>query len=267
MTVPTSSQFLALTPPRLDAPLFVFLPGMDGTGQLYDNQLGLQEDFEVQCLSIPPDDLSSWDRLALQTARLIRTAKEANPQRPVYVCGESFGGCLALKLARYVPDSFDYLVLINPASSFSRLIWMRYGAELARMIPSPLYNLSSFGLVPWLISIDRVSPKNRQALYAAMNSVTPASAAWRLSLVSHFDLDTLPLHRLHQRTLVIAAAKDRLLPSVDEADRLVDRLPNAHKIVLPESGHACLLEDDICLAQILKAERFFIPETEPNLLR
>ncbi|MBD1911032.1 MULTISPECIES: alpha/beta hydrolase [unclassified Leptolyngbya] len=267
MTALTSSRFLQLTPPRSDVPLFVFLPGMDGTGKLYRNQLGLQADFDVRCLSIPPDDVSSWEGLALQTARLIKQEKEANPGRPVYLCGESFGGCLALKLARYVPDSFDYLILVNPASSFSRQFWMRYGSDLARLIPPPLFNLSGYGLVPWLISIDRVSPENRQALYDAMHSVTQASAAWRLSLVTDFDLDALPLHRLRQRTLVIAAARDRLLPSVDEANRLIDRLPNAHKVVLPHSGHACLLETDICLAQILKAENFFAPEAEAKLLR
>lgn len=267
MTALNSSRFLQLTPPRPDAPLFVLLPGMDGTGQLYRNQLGLQADFDVRCLSIPPDDVSSWEGLALQTARLIKQEKEAHPDRPVYLCGESFGGCLALKLARYVPDSFDYLILVNPASSFSRQFWMRYGADLARLIPPPLFNLSGYGLVPWLISLDRVSPENRQALYDAMQSVSQASAAWRLSLVTHFDLDELPLHRLRQPTLVIAAGCDRLLPSVDEADRLVDRLPNAHKVVLPHSGHACLLETDICLAQILKAEQFFTPQTGAKLLR
>jgi len=267
MTTPIRSRFLQLADPRPDAPLFVFLPGMDGTGRLYRNQLGLQEDFDIRCLSIPSDDVSDWEGLALQTARLIRQEKEANPGRPVYVCGESFGGCLALKLARYVPDCFDYLILVNPASSFSRLFWMRYGAEIAHWVPTPFFDLSAYGLVPWLISIERVSPENRQALYDAMRSVTQASAARRLSLVSNFDLDALPLHRLRQRTLVIASGKDRLLPSVDEADRLVDRLPNAHKIVLPHSGHACLLETDICLAQILKVENFFIPEAGAKIYR
>jgi len=45
-------------------PLFVFLPGMDGTGQLLRSQTaGLEVAFDVRCLAIPRDDLTSWDVL------------------------------------------------------------------------------------------------------------------------------------------------------------------------------------------------------------
>jgi len=43
-------------------------------------------------------------------------------------------------------------------------------------------------------------------------------------------------------TLVVASARDRLLPSLAEAGRLVALIPGALRIVLPESGHTALLE-------------------------
>jgi len=244
-------------PSRPDVPLLVFLPGMDGTGELFENQLGsLQQEMDVRCLSIPPDDTTPWEGLARATADLIRVEKAAVPRRPVYVCGESFGGCLALMLARYAPESFDYLILVNPASSFSRQPWRQWSAEMARSVPAPLYSLSAIALVPLLIAPERVSETNQRALLTAMWSVTQRSAAWRLSLAGQFSLDDMPLHRITQPTLVLASTGDRLLPSVEESERLLKRLPNARRMLLPGSGHACLLETEINLGKILKAQQF-----------
>ncbi|MEO1208816.1 MAG: alpha/beta fold hydrolase [Cyanobacteria bacterium J06638_20] len=248
---------------RLDRPLFVFLPGMDGTGELFEAQLdGLQQEMDVRCLSIPSDDTTPWKELARATAELIRLEKATAPRRPVYVCGESFGGCLALMLARYAPESFDYLILVNPASSFGRQPWGWWSAEMARSIPSPLYDLSAIALVPLLTNMERVSEGNRTALLRAIQSVTQRSAAWRLSLVGQFDLESIPVHRITQPTLLLASTGDRLLPSVEESERLLQHLPNARRVILPDSGHACLLEANVNLGKILSAQRFL---THPPL--
>jgi pimeloyl-ACP methyl ester carboxylesterase len=110
----------------------------------------------------------------------------------------------------------------------------------------------TLGLLPFLIAPQRVSRPSRLALLAAVQSVTPASAAWRLSLLSQFTLEELPLERIEKPALVLAAGADRLLPSEAEAERLVSYLPNAQKTILPESGHACLLETEVKLSDILQ---------------
>lgn len=255
---PNRVRFLKQSSPaRADLPLLVFLPGMDGTGQLFDNQLGgLQSRMDVRCLSIPADDTTPWEGLARATAQLIQAEKALAPQRPVYVCGESFGGCLALMLAQFAPDSFDALILVNPASSFSRQPWRSWSAEMVQWLPPPLYRLSAYGLVPLLINPERVSAANQAALLRAMQSVTQVSAAWRLTLAGQFELDAMPLHRIDQPTLVVASTGDRLLPSVEESERLLRRLPNARRVLLPGSGHACLLESAVDLSKILKAQPF-----------
>jgi hypothetical protein len=38
---------------------------------------------------------------------------------------------------------------------------------------------------------------------------------------------------------------------------LVSYLPNAQKTLLPESGHACLLETEVKLGDILQLQRFY----------
>ncbi|MFM7393631.1 MAG: alpha/beta fold hydrolase, partial [Cyanobium sp.] len=91
----------------------------------------------------------------------------------------------------------------------------------------------------------------------AMQSVSPASAAFRLGLLSQFNLEGLPLDRIKQPVLVLASGADRLLPSVAEAGRLVSYLPHCQTVKLPKSGHACLLETEIRLSSILKSQNFF----------
>ena len=95
-----------------------------------------------------------------------------------------------------------------------------------------------------------------------MQSVTPESAAWRLSLLSQFTVEELPLERIEQPVLILASGADRLLPSATEAERLVRYLPNAQKILLPQSGHACLLETEVKLLDILQSRRFYDDESQ-----
>lgn len=250
-------RFLSPKEPNPKAPLFVFLPGMDGTGRLFSRQLpGLKAFFDIRCLSMPPDDLTSWQGLVEQVAHLIALERKRAAGRPIYVCGESFGGCLGLQLAAYFPQWCDRLILVNPASSFQHQPWMRWGATAAQWLPDSFYQVSTLGLLPFLIIPERVSRTTRRALLKAMQSVTPVSAAWRLSLLSEFALGKLPVSQIKQSVLVIAGAADRLLPSTAEAERLVKYLPQAKKTILPNSGHACLVEEDINLEKILRSQRF-----------
>jgi pimeloyl-ACP methyl ester carboxylesterase len=77
-----------------------------------------------------------------------------------------------------------------------------------------------------------------------------------LSLLRQFDVKDEQLRRLTQQVLLLAGGSDRLLPSVTEVMRIVNILPNAKTVILPDSGHACLLEKDVNLYEILKAQDF-----------
>ncbi len=229
-------------------PVLVYVPGMDGTGQLLTLQLpGLEVYFEVRCLRLGEDDCSTWDDLAEQGAALIRTVG----RRGVYVCGESFGGCLALMLAAKFPELVNGLVLVNPASAFEHRPWLAWGTPFVRLMSESMYRLSTVGLVPFLIGADRVSQASRAALIEAMQSISAVGTSWRLSLLRQFQLNRLPLHQVQQPTLIVASRADRLLPSVEEAQRLKRAIPQATVLELPYSHHACLLEAGVDLAQLM----------------
>ncbi len=63
-------------------------------------------------------------------------------------------------------------------------------------------------------------------------------------------------------TLIVASAADRLLPSLEESGRLVGRIPDARRVILPNSGHTALLESGISLAEIM-GRTGFLPQVSP----
>ena len=252
---PKSLRLLACTPVTVSRPLFVFLPGMDGSGALLQPQVaGLSTGFDIRCLSIPPDDLRGWEELTEHVAALIQMEQQRHPGRKTTVCGESFGGCLALRLITRFPKLCDQLILINPATSAQRQPWIGACSSLTQLLPTPIYQLSTFSLCNLLIASHRVSRPRRHQLLAAMQAVRPQSAAWRLALLSQFRLEDLPLDRVRQPVLILASEGDRLLPSQREAKRLARFLPDTTIVQLPESGHACLLENQLNLSAILMSQ-------------
>jgi len=243
-----------------EAPLFVFLPGLDGTGQLLRTQMaGLEADFDIRCLAIPPDDLTGWEELAHKVVALIHGELQAAPRRSVYLCGESFGGCLALKVALQAPQLFSRLILVNPASAFRYRPWLVWGAKLVQWLPEEVYQNSTTVLLPFLAALEQIAPEDRQALWEATHSVPQKTSLWRLSLLSQFAVSADQLQRLKMPVLLIASEADRLLPSVLEAQRLAAQLPDARIVTLPHSGHACLLEQAVNLYEIMRSANFLNP--------
>ena len=261
MDLNSSVYFIDPRKVNRDAPLFVYLPGMDGTGKLLQTQADcLAASFDLRCLAIRVDSYSTWQVLARDTVKLIRAelAKKTNPE--IYLCGESFGGCLALKTALAAPELLDRLILVNPASSFNQLPLLSWGVELSSWMPSWIHGYSAAGLLPFLVRLNRISDCDRDRLIKSMKSVPPQVVAWRLSLLKKFQVNNEQLRSLKMPCLIIAGAADDLLPSVKEAQKLANIMPKARMTVLPRSGHACLLETEIDLYQILMEQNFIPPK-------
>jgi pimeloyl-ACP methyl ester carboxylesterase len=156
-----------------------------------------------------------------------------------------------MQAAGKIASKISELVLINPASSLVRLPWLASGSALTRVLPDALYPLSARILVNFLIDADRVTAADRQCLLDAMLSVQPQSAAWRLDLLRQFNVHSILPKLVDIPVSLIAGELDRLLPSVPEVLILEQLLPKSKTKFLPHSGHACLLEKDIYLADLL----------------
>jgi pimeloyl-ACP methyl ester carboxylesterase len=243
--------FLTPNPVESDSPLFIYLPGMDGTGELLQSQIPeLASGLDIRCLSIPKNCLATWDVLAKNVLDLVHAELEKSCQRTIYLCGESFG------VAIQSPQLFKRIILINPASALQQQSWFNWISPATQFVPSFLFNVGALGLLPFLASLERISQSDRHTLLTAMRSLPSETVNWRLSLLRDFQVDSKELQQLTQPILLIGSGSDRLLPSVSEITRLAGILPNTQTFILPYSGHACLLEKDVNLYQILKDNDF-----------
>lgn len=245
-----------------EAPLFVYLSGMDGTGKLLRVQMEcLQQTFDVRCVAIPAHNLQGWDTLVDRVIDLIAAELKERSHPSIYLCGESFGGCLAMKVAVRSPFAISGLILSNPASSFSQQPLFGVAPTATSWVPEFLLRSSAIALLPFLAALGRIAPRDRRDLLRAMQSLPPKTLSWRLSLLRDFQIKEEELRRFRSPVLLIAGAGDRLLPSVAEAQRLARHFPNAQIAILPDSGHACFLETDTQLYEILKTYRFLGEES------
>jgi len=262
MSFELSVDFIDPRAVNADAPLFVYLPGMDGTGKLLQTQSDrLAANFDLRCLSIRTDNYSTWQDLARDTVKLISLELESKTNKDVYLCGESFGGCLALKTALAAPNLISKLILVNPASCFNQLPILSWGADITALVPSWVHRYSAAGLLPFLVRLNRINDCDRDRLINSMKSIPPHVVSWRLSLLRDFRVLDEELRSLDLPSLIVAGAADGLLPSVEEAQKLANLLPQGKMTVLPQSGHACLLETDINLYQILLEQNFIASRT------
>lgn len=260
----TKLQFITPQSSQSQAPLFIYLPGMDGTGKLFYRQAeGLKKFFTIRCLSIPTHDKSNWQALADQTIELIEKELIVNPCSSVYLCGESFGGCLAIEVALKAPELIKKMILVNPASSFNKRPWLGLGVHINQWLPDFVYQNSTVGFLPFLVSLDRMKSEDSRALLKAMQSLPKEIVSWRIALLRDFQTNPKTLQTFHKPTLMLASDKDRLLPSVAETQELSNYFPNSCLAILPHSGHACLLETDVNLTQMLQQNKF-LPNCQPS---
>lgn len=261
--MPTDAYFLSFQQGYKEAPLLVYLPGLDETGKalIALQTASFQQDFNVRSLVIPPDDLDDWDRLAASAIALIKNELTRLPAHlPVYLCGESFGGCLALKVLLAAHELFDRVVLVNPASSLRRVPWLNLGIQLFPLVPEPLYDLSkAFSPIVFLAPPSRLSTEAYEGLMESMRSAPKETLLRRLSLMREFSIDESLLRKITCPVLLIGSQEDRILPSVDEVYRLSKILPRAQVVTLPHCGHACLVEDGINLDEIMRSHSFIAP--------
>ena len=241
-------------------PLLIFLRGMNETGEalLELETRGLGAGFDVRCLVIPLNNFMDWEQLAESTITLIQAKLEKVPQEVVFLCGESWGGCLALKLIEYTPHLFKRLILVNSASSFHRVAWFNKSLRLLAWTPPLFYKFSPFVILCLTSALTRIPLTRLHVLWKSAQAAPKKTAEYRLSQLSEFRSDETQLHQFTHPVLLIASQADRVLPSVAEAQYLSKIFPAAQVVVLPQSGHTCLLEKDVNLYQILQAEDFII---------
>lgn len=248
--IPTTSRAETRTRPyRVEGhgPLLVYIAGLDGTGELFFKQTpALALSYRVVTFRSRESGRFTYDDLADDVAAIIGDLGE---QRATIVA-ESFGGGVALTFALRHPQMVERLVIVNSFARFRAQAKIRLAILFNSVLPSWL--TSSVRRVANTVGLraDGVLPEDRQRFFKAQRTVTRAGYARRLQLIAHLDVENR-LAEIQAPTLFIAAAKDMLVPSVKEAQRMAARIPNAKVKIITGAGHACLLGNRVRLADIL----------------
>lgn len=220
---------------------------MDGSGELLTSQTQIWQNFDVRCLYIPPKEMN-WEEITERLVTLIKNERILHGERKIYICGESFGACLALKLIEYIPDFIHQVILINSASAFNEQPVLRLGTHITKMMSDFVYRNATLLLLPFLAKLEAIAIKEKNKLLKVMQEVPPHIVSWRLALLQTFQYQVVSNY---PRLLIIASAQDQLLPSVAEAKKLNQNFPNSQMTILPNSGHCCLLENHVDLYKII----------------
>ncbi|KAG0579258.1 hypothetical protein KC19_4G086100 [Ceratodon purpureus] len=264
---PMKSSPLPSKIPAQSAPLLVYVPGMDCTGQGIRRQLPtlVAAGYDVRCVFIPSDDRSSWQQLLQKILPFLEKEVETTSGKPRHltVLGESFGGCLAIRLAQAAPRIVSRLVLINPATNFVESnVFASFAARtgLLAAFPEPLYQVAQDILLPLMVRKGRVSRTGNEDMLSPIDYVPARCAAWRFSMLNdNTGLSDSEIQGITVPTLLFASEKDRVLWSTTECLRLQKLLPNSKRIIMAESGHTLLFEDSIDLASLLDRNGFSPP--------
>lgn len=183
-------------------PALVLLPGMDGSGMLFDPLLeALGAEVNVVRVRYPPDQ--ALDYAALET--LVRQALPCG--EPYVLLGESFSGPLAIAIAAQRPRGLVGLVLCcsfaaNPRPALRRSGWLLRGGWLKAA--------ARLGAARVLLGSDG-NARLRRLLAQALAPVAAAVLEQRARAVLKVDVSAqlsavaVPLHYLQ-------AARDRLVP-------------------------------------------------------
>lgn len=207
----------------------MLLPGMDGTGDLFDPFIdALNGAFAITVVRYPAD-------IAMGYAALTEIARDALPHRgPFLLLGESFSGPIAVSLAAEKPEGLLGVVLCNtfvrnPLPLFSPL------RKLARVMP--------FGLAPpaamdYFLFGRYATTGLKVALASALAQVSTRALQARVAAVLSVDVSD-KLRAVEVPIVYLQATHDRL---VSRASALQLRTQCPGMKLLEIEGPHCLLQ-------------------------
>ncbi len=205
----------------------MLLPGLDGTGRLYDDfTAALPSHLRLQPMSYPADEPLDYEGLAER----VRPALPAG--EPWILVGESFSGPLALRLASERPPGLAGVILV---ATFGR-----------RPLPVPPWLVPTFAFrirpPRWLVRRLMFEPGAAAAdvdgFTDTLTTVRPATLAARARAALGADV-TSRLSSIEAPLLYLRSGADRLF-SASVLDELKRHLPQLDAEVVPDAPHLVL---------------------------
>ena len=226
---------------------FVYVPGMDGTGLLFYRQIpGMSREYRVATYTLR-DSATHMSTLVEDLAGVVREVSSEG--RPAVVFGESFGGALSMSFALARPEMVERLIVLNTFPYFRPQFRLKLAITWIRTFPWEAMALVRRVTANRLHS--RYTHRDEIRRFLDLTAATTREGYLnRLRILQEYDLRDR-LQEIGVPTLLLAADRDHLVPSVEQATLMAGRIPNATMQVLSGHGHGCLLAPNLELADLL----------------
>jgi pimeloyl-ACP methyl ester carboxylesterase len=223
---------------RTDQPPLVYLPGIDGTGELLLETAGrLGEHFRLLRLAYDPGGAVPPDYRELADSVAARIAEAGIPR--ALVLAESFGVAVALALALDDPGRVAGLALVNGFAHFDRRGSLCVSRAVAALAPDAVYSAARrLAARPALFAPRRAERELALFLALSRDAFGPAYRE-RLALIARLDLRRR-LGEIRCPVALFASDCDRVVPAIRAAREMQRGLPDATLEVLPRAGHVVL---------------------------
>jgi pimeloyl-ACP methyl ester carboxylesterase len=225
-------------------PLALLLPGLDGTGGLFYRQIeALAERYRVTPWAYAPGGDFTLSDLIRDLGR--ETAGEE--PHSILVIAESFGGLVALEYVLQYSERVRRLVLINSFPHFRGRLRIRMARALVGFLRFRFGRLVKDFVVNRTLLREGILAEDRLRYREVVKQVDLPAYRRRLQLVQETDLRP-QLGKISAATVLLAAGRDKLVPSVAEAHFMAARIADAQVHEFPDAGHALLLTPGVSLA-------------------
>lgn len=224
----------------------LYLPGVDGTGELLFQQQDLLQSYDVMCQKYPDDRSQTYESLADDAITRIEKDGEGHA---LTVLAESFGGAVALTLALKRPELVRRLLLVNTFAYYPyRLLigLMRIGGRF--LPPRPVF--PGTRSIRGLFFFSSGTPKPLRDEWWSHTDEVSMQAYWiRMSLIAKLDLRDR-LAEISCPSVVLCSTEDRIVDP-NSGRELAALLPDSVLVERP-LPHAAMLHASINIAEFLR---------------
>ncbi|WP_414939290.1 alpha/beta fold hydrolase [Amycolatopsis sp. cmx-11-51] len=159
----------------------------------------------------------------------------------VVLGGCSMGGYLTMAVLRAAPERVGGLVFIDTKATADTSEAAQARHDLAARVEAEGAGWLSEVLTPGLLA-EEARPEVAERLHELITTQPSSGIAWAARAMAARPDSLATLRSVDVPALVVVGEEDRLTP-LDAANTLVETLPDATLVVLPEAGHLTPLED------------------------
>lgn len=215
------------------ADTLVLVPGLNCTADLFRPQIEVfSSERQVVVADNQQDDT---------VEAMAKRALDAAPER-FALAGLSMGGYVALAMQRMAPERVTRLALLDTTARPDTEDGTARRRALMELARNGAFEKVHEALWPRLVHPDRYEDKALESIVLTMMADTGIEAFCRQQEAIIARVDSRPLlGRIDCPTLVLVGAQDVITP-IDMAEEMVDAIPSASLVIVPETGHLSTLE-------------------------